>query len=85
MGKSGNDDLHWKSGTYAELREWLSKASPQEYTREEIEFTPENVVLLIEAFEGEVNNGGIDQFFFNSGGDYFRETIEVSRQSGPRK
>lgn len=76
-GDSSNDDLLGKVLPYGELREALLKATPQGYTREEITLTPDNVILLVECFEGEVNNGGIDQFFFNSGGDHYRETIEA--------
>ena len=32
---------------------------------------------LIDELEAEINNGGFDQFFFNSAGDYTEETIEA--------
>ncbi|QSX31187.1 DMP19 family protein [Shewanella cyperi] len=32
---------------------------------------------LIDALEAEINNGGFDQFFFNSAGDYTEETIQA--------
>jgi hypothetical protein len=32
---------------------------------------------LVEALEAEVNNGGFDQFFFNSAGDRTKETIDA--------
>jgi hypothetical protein len=35
------------------------------------------VAALINALEGEVNNGGLDQFFYNSAGDNTAETIEA--------
>jgi len=38
---------------------------------------PELVVKLVEDFEAEVNNGGFDQFFFNSTGDFSIETLEA--------
>lgn len=85
MVKSSSDDLHGTIGSYGELREALLNSTPQEYTREEIALTPENVVSLVEGFEGEVNNGGIDQFFFNSGGDYFRETVDALELIGAKK
>ena len=35
------------------------------------------VRALVEALEAEVNNGGFDQFFFNSAGNRTRETIDA--------
>ena len=35
------------------------------------------VRVLVEALEAEINNGGFDQFFFNSAGDNTQETIEA--------
>jgi hypothetical protein len=35
------------------------------------------VRILVEALEAEINNGGFDQFFFNSAGDKTLETIEA--------
>ncbi|PYX46780.1 MAG: hypothetical protein DMG79_15400 [Acidobacteria bacterium] len=34
----------------------------------------DEMVRLIDALEGEVNNGGFDQFFYNSAGD---ETVKI--------
>ncbi|MDH0449508.1 MULTISPECIES: DMP19 family protein [unclassified Shewanella] len=36
-----------------------------------------NIEELIEVLEAEINNGGFDQFFFNSAGDYTEETIQA--------
>ena len=36
--------------------------------------------LLIENLEREVNNGGFDQFYFNSSGDFANETISALRE-----
>lgn len=35
----------------------------------------EKNVLYIEMFESQVNNGGFDQYFFNSSGEYAHETV----------
>lgn len=35
----------------------------------------ETVFFSVRLFQAERNNGGIDQFFFNSSGDYFKEVI----------
>jgi hypothetical protein len=34
----------------------------------------QQVVTLIEALEGEINNGGFHQFFYNNAGD---DTVEI--------
>ena len=38
---------------------------------------PDEVVDLIDALEGEVNNGGFHQYFYNSAGDRTAETIQA--------
>jgi hypothetical protein len=43
--------------------------------------TPE-VSALIDALEGEVNNGGFHQFFYNSAGDSTAETIRALETIG---
>jgi hypothetical protein len=47
--------------------------------------TNEEVRELIEALEAEVNNGGFDQFFFNSAGDNSRSTIEALEMVGAKR
>lgn len=42
----------------------------------------ERIVLAIEAMEREVNNGGFQQFFFNSSNKYAGELTSVLRQIG---
>ena len=37
----------------------------------------DEVVDLIDALEGEVNNGGFHQYFYNSAGDRTAETIQA--------
>lgn len=37
----------------------------------------EKTFLYVDILEGEVNNGGFDQFFFNSSGDYTYEILEA--------
>jgi hypothetical protein len=39
-------------------------------------------IALVEAFEAEINNGGFDQFFFNSHADRARETAEALKRIG---
>lgn len=45
----------------------------------------ELTIYLCQALEGEVNNGGFSQFFFNSSGDYASETVEALREIGALK
>src|SRR5260370_6308697 len=40
---------------------------------------------LIEGLEDEVNNGGFDQFFYNSAGDHTEETIKALQTIGAYK
>jgi len=40
----------------------------------------ERNIVYIEELEREVNNGGLDQFFVNSSGDYAEETINALKQ-----
>ncbi|MBU2019670.1 MAG: DMP19 family protein [Bacteroidetes bacterium] len=45
----------------------------------------EKVVLFVENLEREVNNGGFNQFFFNSSGDFANETLEALKLIGANK
>ena len=38
---------------------------------------PERVIFVVFLLEGEVNNGGFSQFFFNSSGDYSNELVNA--------
>ena len=42
----------------------------------------QEVAALIEALEGEVNNGGFHQYFYNSAGDHAMETIQALETIG---
>lgn len=42
----------------------------------------EKVILFVENLEREVNNGGFDQFFFNSSGNYAHETLDALKRIG---
>ena len=41
--------------------------------------------LYIEILEAEINNGGFDQYFFNSSGDYAIEALEALKKIGAFK
>jgi hypothetical protein len=45
----------------------------------------QEVVDLIDAVEGEVNNGGFHQFFYNNAGDNTMETIQALETIGATK
>jgi hypothetical protein len=42
----------------------------------------EQTVFCIDGVEREVNNGGFSQFFYNSAGEYARETVDALRRIG---
>lgn len=46
---------------------------------------PQKVFLFIENLEREVNNGGFNQFYYNSSGDYAHETFNALRTIGANK
>src|SRR5215210_6595161 len=53
-------------GPYVELRRLGMWSTRRAVPGPQIPLTANNVILLVEELEGEVNNGGFDQFFFNS-------------------
>lgn len=57
---------------------WESLDNPQDLTEVgENQLSKDEVVDLIDALEGEVNNGGFHQYFYNSAGDRTAETIQA--------
>ena len=42
----------------------------------------EKTFLYVEILEAEINNGGFDQYFFNSSGNYANETLESLKKIG---
>lgn len=57
---------------------WESLDNPHEATElAENQLSMYEVVDLIDALEGEVNNGGFHQYFYNSAGDRTAETIRA--------
>jgi len=77
LSSSLSSGLGGTIGSYGEIRQQLLRETPENVPLEPIAVTSANVVLLVEAYEGEVNNGGLDQFFFNSSGEYALETIQA--------
>lgn len=45
----------------------------------------EKTFLYVEILETEINNGGFDQYFFNSSGNYSQETLEALKKIGAIK
>ncbi len=45
----------------------------------------EKNVLFLDMLEGQVNNGGFDQYFFNSSGEYAHETLTALEEIGAYK
>ncbi|WP_131248763.1 DMP19 family protein [Aquimarina atlantica] len=46
---------------------------------------PQKVLLIVENLEREINNGGFNQFYWNSSGDYANETIDALIKIGAKK
>jgi hypothetical protein len=44
--------------------------------------SPDSVRSLVDDLEGDVNNGGFHQFFFNSAGDRTRQILEALKAIG---
>ena len=49
-----------------------------------IKMSKEKITELVESLEAEINNGGFDQFFFNSKGDNTEETIYALETIGAK-
>lgn len=68
------DNVHGKCPTCG----WESLDNPHDVTElVENQLSMDEVVGLIDALEGEVNNGGFHQYFYNSAGDRTAETIQA--------
>jgi YD repeat-containing protein len=68
------DNIHGKCPTCG----WESLDNLHDVTElAENQLSIDEVVDLIDALEGEVNNGGFHQYFYNSAGDRTEETIQA--------
>jgi hypothetical protein len=45
----------------------------------------DRTLILVWSLQGEVDNGGFDQFYFNSSGDHAAETVHALRRIGARR
>lgn len=45
----------------------------------------QRIFLLVENLEREINNGGFNQFYFNSSGDFSKETVNALLEIGAKK
>jgi hypothetical protein len=45
----------------------------------------EQTVILVWSLDGEVGNGGFEQFYFNSSGDYAAETVRALERIGAHR
>lgn len=66
--------LEDETETVIELGQLLWAKSENDQNFESLNEFEKNV-LFIEMLEGQVNNGGFDQYFFNSSGEYAHETL----------
>ncbi len=67
-----------------EIDSYLNKKSDYG-DRIELLSGPQQVFLFIENLEREINNGGFNQFYFNSAGDFSHETVEALQTIGAVK
>lgn len=70
-----------KNNLLVALNSWLCKKS--DYGRKiKVLSNPEKTIYLIFQFEGEVNNGGFSQFFYNRSSDFANDTAAALREIG---
>lgn len=74
LALENDEDLAREVGYYV-LRK-LGEASLQTLSR------PEQVIACLTEVEMEVNNGGFDQYYWNSPGDHAREAVAALRELG---
>jgi hypothetical protein len=67
----GRDRIHNAIHTAISWKYWIQQPLEQ----------IESAYLGVYALHAEVNNGGFDQFFFNSAGDYWRDILWLMRES----
>jgi hypothetical protein len=69
-------NLEDETETVIQIGELLWEKSKNDNDFESLNEYEKNV-LFIEMLEGQVNNGGFDQYFFNSTGEYAHETLKA--------
>lgn len=69
-GNHENDSIHGKIGTYSELKKEIKKVPVDENS-----FLP--IRASIGEMEAEINNGGFNQYFFNSSGQNCFATLRL--------
>lgn len=80
--KNETDQSEFMIAPYGELRQKLAAVTPLGLPRKDLAMTAEDIVELVDRLDAEVNNGGFDQFFFNSSGDHAIETIQALKHVG---
>ena len=67
-----------------EIDSYLSEKS--EYGEKIEKLNPsQRTFFIVENLEREINNGGFNQFFFNSSGDFSQETVNALLEIGAKK
>ncbi|MCC4213200.1 DMP19 family protein [Leeuwenhoekiella parthenopeia] len=69
-------NLEDETETVIQIGELLWEKSKNDKDFESLNEYEKNVIF-IEMLEGQVNNGGFDQYFFNSSGEYAYETLKA--------
>ena len=67
-----------------EIDEYLNKISNYCENIEKLNKS-QRILIIIENLEREINNGGFNQFYFNSSGDFANETVECLKIIGANK
>ncbi|MEZ4817521.1 MAG: DMP19 family protein [Flavobacteriaceae bacterium] len=67
-----------------EIDSYLNKKSQYGDIIEELN-SSQRTFLFVENLEREINNGGFNQFYFNSSGDYSLETIDALLEIGAKR
>ena len=81
---SVSDILNQKGGQDA-IIDIDNLLTPIFYSNPEMLSEEEKIIVFIEELEREINDGGFNQFFFNSAGDYYSEILSALKQIGSVK
>ena len=67
-----------------EIDEWLNEITQYGQNLSKLNLS-QQIVIIIENLEREINNGGFNQFYLNSSGNYANETVDYLKKIGANK
>jgi hypothetical protein len=77
------DEVRQIADPYERYLQWSNSVDRKHIDKGYIALNPaERDLLHVSLLETEVNNGGFDQYFFNTAGDYALATVETLRRIG---